>query len=80
MKSQETMQAHQLERFAHFLEEHPDFSPLLMGEGAAVYGFRVGNSYLGVAALEKIIGTMPAFNAEQAEMLLAPLSPRAREP
>jgi len=66
------MQAQQLETFVRFLEEHPDFSPLLMGEDALVYGFQVGCSYLNVDAMEELIATRPHFDAQQAARLLAP--------
>ena len=49
MKRQGTMQAHQLETFARFLEEHPGFSPLLMGEDALVCGFQVGGKAFAVS-------------------------------
>jgi hypothetical protein len=46
------MQAHQLETFARFLEEHPGFSPLLMGEDALVCGFQVGGTFLRIEEME----------------------------
>jgi len=76
MKRQGLMQAHQLEPFARFLEEHPAFSPLLIGEEALVCGFQVGGSYLGTAEMEKMIATEPNFDEQQAAFLLAPLGAR----
>jgi hypothetical protein len=73
MKRQATMQTHQLENFARFLEEHPGFSPLLMGQDALVCGFQVGGSYLQIAEMERLIATQPQFDAEEAALLLAPL-------
>ena len=72
MKRQATMQAHQLETFARFLEEHPDFSPLLMGQDALVCGFQVGGSFLRIEEMERLIATQPRFDAQEAAMLLAP--------
>ena len=46
METLETIRADQLETFAHFLEEHPSFSPLLFGEDALVCGFQVGQCLL----------------------------------
>ncbi len=73
MKRQATMQAHQIEKFARFLEEHPGFSPLLMGEDALVCGFQVGGSYLRIEDMERLIATQPQFDAQEAALLLAPL-------
>ena len=61
MKSECLMQAHQLEKFAQFLEAHPAFSPLLIGENALVCGFQVGSSFLGIDDMETIIATEPHF-------------------
>ena len=73
MKRRETMRAEQLEKLAGFLEEHPGFSPLLMGEDAFVYGFQVGCSHLTIHAMEALIATQPHFDAQQAAQLLSPL-------
>jgi hypothetical protein len=78
MKNECLMRAHQLSRFAQFLEEHPAFSPLLVGENALVCGFQVGNSFLGVDDMETIIAAEPHFDGRQAELLLAPIGVRAR--
>jgi len=67
-----TMQAHQLEAFARFLEEHPGFSPLLMGQDALVCGFQVCGSFLRIEEMERLITTQPQFDAQEAAMLLAP--------
>lgn len=72
MKRQGTMQAHQIEKFARFLEEHPGFSPLLMGEDALVCGFQVGGSFLRIEEMETLIATQPQFDAQEAALLLAP--------
>ena len=71
MKRQITMQAHQLVPFARFLEQHPSFSPLLIGDDALVCGFQVGLSYLGLAAMETIVANPPNLVA-QATPSLAP--------
>jgi hypothetical protein len=72
MQRQGTMQAHQIEKFARFLEEHPGFSPLLMGEDALVCGFQVGGSFLRIEEMEALIATQPQFDAQEAAVLLAP--------
>ena len=73
MKKNVTMQAHQMEKFARFLEEHPGFAPLLMGQDALICGFQVGGSYLRVEEMECLIATQPHFDAREAAQLLAPL-------
>jgi hypothetical protein len=78
MKAQCLMRAGQIERFAQFLEEHPDFSPLLVGENAQVCGFQVGASFLAIADLETIIATEPQFDQQQADRLLSPFRARRR--
>ena len=72
MKRQGTMQSYQLESFARFLEEHPGFSPLLMGQDALVCGFQVGGSFLRIEEMEQLIATQPQFDAQEAATLLAP--------
>lgn len=72
MKRQGTMQAYQIEKFARFLEEHPGFSPLLMGEDALVCGFQVGGSLLRIEEMETLIATLPQFDAQEVAVLLAP--------
>ena len=57
MKTPKVMQAGQIEKFARFLEEHPGFSPRLMGENAYVYGFYVGECFLSVEDMERLVGT-----------------------
>ena len=59
MKGQRTMQPHQREQLARFLEEHPGFSPLLMGKDALVCGFQVGGSYLRIEEMERLIAAQP---------------------
>jgi hypothetical protein len=51
------MRTSQIGKFARFLEEHPGFSPELIGENACVYGFRVGESLLSVDEMERLIDT-----------------------
>lgn len=51
------MRTRQLEKFALFLEEHPGFSPELIGDNAYVYGFRVGETVLSVDEMETMIDT-----------------------
>ncbi len=79
MKKQATVQPHQLEKFARFLEDHPGFSPLLAGDNALVYGFQVGGSCLGVAEMEEMIATQPHFDVQEVALLLAPLGSPARD-
>ena len=57
MKTLTIMRTSQIEKFARFLEEHPGFSPELIGENAYVYGFRVGKSLLSVDEMERLIDT-----------------------
>lgn len=57
MKTPRAMQAGLIEKFARFLEEHPGFSPELMGENAYVYGFQIGNCLLSVEDMERLITT-----------------------
>jgi hypothetical protein len=73
------MQAHQLETFAQFLNEHPGFSPLLIGEDALVCGFQVGGSYIGIAELERMIAFRPRFDTQQAALWLAPMGVQTRK-
>ena len=75
MKRRGTLQAHQLGKFARFLEEHPGFSPLLMGEDALVCGFQAGGSFLHIEEMERLIATQPRFDAQEAAILLS-ASPR----
>jgi hypothetical protein len=71
MKRQATMQAHQLVTFARFLEEHPGFSPLLLGEDALVCGFQAGGSFLRIEDMERLIATQPQLDAREAALLLS---------
>ncbi len=72
MKKHQLLQAAQLEKFARFLDEHPSFSPMLNGEDAAVYGFQVGECFLMIHEMEKLIATQAHFSVREAEQLLAP--------
>jgi hypothetical protein len=71
MKMQATLQADQLQKFAGFLEEHPGFSPALKGEDALVCGFHIGECFLTIAEMYKLIATQPEFDADAAALLLA---------
>ena len=66
-----TMQTRQLEPFAHFLEEHPGFSPRLMGEEAHVCGFQVGGCFLWIDEIERLIASRPRYDARQEALLLS---------
>jgi hypothetical protein len=57
MKTLTAMRTRQIEKFARFLDEHPGFSPELVGDNAYVYGFRVGESLLSVDEMERLIDT-----------------------
>jgi len=70
MKRQGTIQAHRLEKFARFLEEHPGVSPSLMGEDPR--GFQVGGSYLGMEEMQRLIATPPQSDGQEAALLPAP--------
>jgi hypothetical protein len=61
MKRYEAMQTSQLETAALFLEEHPGFSPELLGPDALVRGFRMGGCFLSIAEMEKLIAAKPHF-------------------
>jgi hypothetical protein len=63
--------APQLERFARFLDEHPGFSPVLVGENALVRGFQVGGSNLTLDEMEAMIAIQPHFDELEAALLLA---------
>jgi len=54
MKRQSIMRS-QVERFALFLVEHPDFWPELVGEDALVCGFHVGNCSLTIDEMEQLV-------------------------
>jgi hypothetical protein len=71
MKHQETMQASQLERAAFFLEEHPGFSPELIGPDAVVRGFRVGGCFLTIAEMELLVNAKPHFDTGAVALLMA---------
>ncbi len=57
MKTLTIMRADQVGKFGRFLDEHPGFSPELIGENAYVCGFRVGESFLSVEEMERLIDT-----------------------
>jgi len=73
-----TMRGEQVKKFARFLEEHPGFSPLLLGEDAIVCGFQVGSSFLRVEDMEELIATRPQFDAQESALLLKLPSPSSR--
>ncbi len=79
MKRSEFMQPHQLEMFVPFVEEHPGFSPLLIGEDAQVCGFQIGGSYVSITEMERMIGARPRFDPQQAALLLLPAAVPARK-
>jgi hypothetical protein len=56
MKTPGTLQTYQRE-LARFLEEHSSFSPLLKGEDAVVSGFQVGDCFLALDEMERLIST-----------------------
>jgi len=76
---QAIMQAEQLEPFAHFLEEHPGFSPLLTGEDATVCGFQVGGCFLRIDDMERLIATRPQLHPKRAALLLSLWASSRRE-
>jgi len=76
MKALTVMRTSQAGKFARFLDEHPCFSPELVGENASVCGFRVGGSVLSIEEMERLIDT-PVD--EQAATLLRTLLPTTRE-
>lgn len=79
MKRSEFMHLYQLEMFAPFLEEHPGFSPVLIGEDALVCGFQIGGSYVSITEMERMIVARPQFDPQHAALLLPPaVAPRAR--
>ena len=57
MKKHNTMNIHQLVKFAHFLGDHPSFAPLLTGEDLLVCGFQIGECFLSLAEMDWLIGT-----------------------
>jgi len=59
MKTQATMHADQLEKFARFLEMHPGFYPELKKENAMVCGFHVGGCFLTIAEMDRFISSQP---------------------
>lgn len=56
MKTLVTLQTYQW-KLARFLEEHPSFSPLLKGDDAVVFGFQVGECFLTLEEMERLIST-----------------------
>ena len=64
------MQAEQLEPFAHFLDEHPGFSPMLTGENALVCGFQVGGCFLRIDEMERLVAIRPPSGARTGERAL----------
>ena len=72
MQRYEFIQPHQLEPVARFLEEHPGFSPILIGEDALVRGFQIGGTYITIQELERIIANRRPVEVQRAAALLAP--------
>ena len=79
MISLERLQPQQIEKFTRFLEEHPGFSPLLMGENAVVRGFQIGGSYLRIAEMEQIMGRRSGIDGQEAALLPEALGARVRK-
>lgn len=73
-----TMQADRLEPFAHFLEEHPGFSPLLIGEDALVCGFQVGGCFLRIDEMDNLLAAKPLLltRTKAASLISAPSNRR----
>jgi hypothetical protein len=71
MKRQETMQTSQLELVELFLEEHPGFSPELIGPDALVHGFRAGRCFLTIAEMERLVTAKPHFDKSAVAFLMA---------
>jgi len=61
MKTLTTMRAKQTAKFARFLEEHPGFSPELIGHDAFVCGFHMGRCFLSVDEMEQLIDAPAAM-------------------
>jgi hypothetical protein len=70
MKTQGTLQTHQLEKFARFLESHPGFYPGLEEENAMVCGFHVDGCFLTIADMDKIISSQPRQSPPVSSLLL----------
>jgi hypothetical protein len=70
MKTQATIQTHQLEKFARFLEIHPGFHPELAEETAMVCGFHVGGCFLTIADMDMIISSQPRQSPRVSALLL----------
>ena len=71
MKMQRTLQTHQLEEFARFLEAHPGFYPELEEDNAMVCGFHVGGCFLTIADMEMIISSQPRQSPPVSPFLLS---------
>jgi len=61
MRRPVTMQAHHWEPFVRFLDEHPGFSPLLLGEEVLVCGFQVGGCIVGIHEMERLVAAPAAL-------------------
>lgn len=55
MRTPEPIHGGQIEELVVFLEEHPRFSPQLMGENAYFCGFQMGRCFLSVEDMERLI-------------------------
>jgi hypothetical protein len=78
MKTLTAMRTSQIGKFARFLDEHPGFSPELVGENADVYGFRVGESLLSVDEMERLIDTPVDMAAAALLQTLLPTTAKRR--
>jgi hypothetical protein len=70
MKTQTTMQADQLGRFAHFLEMHPGFCPELERDNAMVCGFHIGGCFLTITDMDSFISGEPHFAPHETMLAL----------
>jgi hypothetical protein len=78
MKTLPAMGTSRVRKFARFLEEHPRFSPALWGDDAMVYGFRVGECFLSVDGMERLIDTPVEAQAAALLRTLLPTTKRRR--
>ena len=78
MKTLTAMRTSQIGKFARFLDEHPGFSPELVGDNADVYGFRVGESLLSADEMERLIDTPVDAAAAALLQTLLPITGKRR--
>ncbi len=80
MKTLTIIRTSQLGKFARFLDEHPGFSPELIGDNAEVCGVRVGQSLLSVDEMERLIDTPVDAQAATLLRTLLPGTSKRRRP